>query len=82
MKITVKNTNNISEYKKQIKRYAKVNPENVRIQAAFQVDDVFVIRYSYNGMIFALMNDPNSTPKHSVYYVLDESNYTGEWLEN
>lgn len=84
MKITVNrcNARELDRYKHEVCKYAKIMPEDIRIQAVFTDEGVTVIRYAYMGMLIAYMHDPIEKPHRSLHYVMDCYNFTGEYLED
>lgn len=81
IKVNKCNESMIDEYKHMVSKYAKVSVDDIRIQYAYNIDGMQVIRYAYEGMLLAYVNDPESKPKQAILYLMDAANYTGEWLE-
>lgn len=84
MVITVKNCmkHELDSYKAEVCKYAKVKPEAIKIQSIYHVDDALVIRYAYNGMLLAYLNDPNEKPHRSIQFVMTCDNFLGDYLED
>ena len=84
MIITVKNCmeHELDSYKAEVCKYAKVKPEDIKIQAVFTDEGMHVIRYAYKGVLYAYMHDPVNKPHRVLYYVIDCCNFTGEYLED